>query len=121
MELPVSEQTTISFANLKLPEEGVAVVFAESGPKLSPVAKDLDKASKGLLTRAAEISGFKGKRESSVDLLAPSGLKFSRLVVLGLGNPADYGTEDWLNLGGLIRGQLTGKEGQTAHVVVEGV
>src|SRR3974377_450330 len=110
----------ISFANLSLPQEGVAVVLAEEGPKLTPAAKDLDEASKGLLSRAANISGFKGKKDSSIDLLAPAGLKFSRLVLMGVGKTADYNAEDWLNLGGTVRGLLTGKEGPTAHIVLDG-
>ena len=57
----MNDQTTISFANLSLPQEGVAVVLAEEGPKLAPAAKELDKASKGLLSRAATISGFQGQ------------------------------------------------------------
>jgi leucyl aminopeptidase len=118
--LPVSDHTTISFANLSLPQEGVAVVLAEEGPKLAPAAKDLDKASKGLLSRAASISGFKGKKDTTIDLLAPAGLKFSRLVLMGTGKTADYTSEDWLNLGGTVRGFLTGKEGPTAHVVLDG-
>jgi leucyl aminopeptidase len=117
----VSEQTTISFANLKLPEEGVLVLFSGEGPKLTPTAKDLDKRSKGLLSRAAGISGFEGAKETSVDLLAPSGLKLSRLVLVGMGKTASYGAEDWLNLGGIVRGLLSGKEGAVAHVVLEGV
>jgi leucyl aminopeptidase len=116
----VSEQATISFANLKLPEEGVGVVFAEEGPKLSQAAKDLDKQSKGLLSRAAEISGFKGKKDSAVDLLAPAGLNFSRLILVGTGKPTGYGSEDWLNLGGVVRGMLSGREGTSAHIVIEG-
>ena len=116
----MSDETTISFANLSLPPEGVAVVLAEDGPKLSSAAKDLDKESKGLLSRAANISGFKGKKESTVDLLAPAGLKFSRLVLMGAGKTADYSAEDWLNLGGTVRGMLTGKEGPTAHIVLDG-
>ena len=116
----MSDQTTISFANLKLPEEGVAVVLAEEGPKLTPAAKDLDKRSKGLLTRAAEIAGFKGKKESSVDLLAPAGFKFSRLVLAGVGKAGDYKAEDWLNLGGTVRGMLSGREAPVAHIVIDG-
>ena len=116
----MSDETAISFANLSLPQEGVAVVLAEEGPKLSPAARDLDKESKGLLSRAANISGFKGKKESIVDLLAPAGLKFSRLVLMGAGKTADYSAEDWLNLGGTVRGLLTGKEGATAHIVLDG-
>ena len=115
----MSDQTTISFANLILPQEGVAVVLAEDGPKLTPAAKSLDKAAKGLLSRAATISGFKGKKDSTVDLLAPAGLKFARLVLLGVGKTADYSAEDWLNLGGSVRGLLSGKEGPTAHIVLE--
>jgi leucyl aminopeptidase len=117
----VTDQAAISFANLNVPEEGAVAVVAEEGPKLSPVAKDLDKTSKGLVSRGVEISGFKGKKETTVDLLAPSGLNFSRLVVVGAGKTAEYGSEDWLNLGGAVRGLLTGKEGPTAHIVIEGV
>jgi leucyl aminopeptidase len=117
----VSDQTAISFADLGPPQEAVAVVLAEEGPKLAPAAKDLDKSSKGLLTRAGQVSGFKGKKATSVDLLMPAGLKLARLVLLGIGKTADYGPEDWLNLGGTIRGVLSGKEGPTAHVFVEAV
>jgi len=116
----VTDQAAISFANLNVPEEGIVAVVAEEGPKLPPVAKDLDKTSKGLVSRGVEISGFKGKKETTVDLLAPSGLNFSRLVVVGAGKTAEYGSEDWLNLGGAVRGLLTGKEGPTAHIVIEG-
>ncbi len=116
----MTDQAAISFANLNVPEEGVIAVVAEEGPKLPPVAKDLDKTSKGLVSRGVEISGFKGKKETTVDLLAPSGLNVSRLVVVGAGKTAEYGSEDWLNLGGAVRGLLTGKEGPTAHIVVEG-
>ena len=115
----MSEQTVISFADLGPAQEGVAVVLAEEGPKLAATAKDLDKTAKGLLSRATQVAGFKGKKETSVDLLVPAGLKLARLVLLGIGKGADYKPEDWLNLGGIIRGLLSGKEGPTAHVFIE--
>jgi leucyl aminopeptidase len=117
----VSELTAIAFADLAPPTEGVAVVLAEEGPKLAPAAKDLDKTAKGLLARAAQVSGFKGKKDSSVDLLLPAGLKLARLVLLGAGKTADYRAEDWLNLGGVVRGVVSGKEGPTAHIYVEAI
>ncbi len=116
----MSDQTTISFTSLGTAAEGVAVVFAGEGAKLAPAAKDFDKHSKGLLSRAARIVGFKGKKGASVDLLAPAGLKLSRLVLVGTDKTAKWGLEDWLNLGGTVRGLLTGKEGPVAHVFVEG-
>jgi leucyl aminopeptidase len=115
----VSEQTAISFADVTPLDEGVVVVLAEEGPKLAPTAKTLDKAANGLLARAAEVSGFKGKKDSFVDLIVPAGLALDRLVLFGMGKASEYRAEDWLNLGGRIRGLLTGKEGATAHVFVE--
>ena len=117
----MSDQPAISFASARGPGEGVVVVLAEDGPKLTPMAQDFDKKSKGLLTKAGEISGFKGKKDSYVNLLMPTGLNLSRLVVAGIGKPAEFGPEDWLNLGGCLRGVLAGKEGQTAHVFIETV
>jgi leucyl aminopeptidase len=40
-------------------------------------------------------------------------------VLAGLDKTGAYGAEDWLNLGGSIRGLLTGKEGPAAHVFLE--
>ncbi len=119
MEPIVTDQTTLSFASKSTPADGVAVVFAEEGPKLSASAEDLDKKSKGLLTRAIGITGFKGKKEQTVDLIAPQGLKFARVVVLGLDKPGSYEPEDWVSLGGTVRGLLTGKEAPAAHIYLE--
>ena len=115
----MSDQTALSFANKTAPADGVAVVFAEEGPKLSAAAQDLDKKSKGLLSRAVAITGFKGKKEQTVDLVAPQGLKFARAVLVGLDKTSSYGAEDWLNLGGAVRGLLSGKEAPAAHIYLE--
>jgi leucyl aminopeptidase len=120
MEFVVSDQTALSFASKTAPADGVVVVFAEEGPKLTPTAQDLDKKSKGLLSRAAEIIGFKGKKEQTVDLLAPQGLKFARLVLVGVDKTSAYSPEDWLNLGGAVRGMLSGKEAPAAHIFLPG-
>lgn len=115
----MSDQTALSFASKTVPAEGTVVVFAEEGRKLTPTAQDLDKQSKGLLSRAADVTDFKGKKEQSVDLIAPQGFKFARLVLVGMEKPSAYGPEDWLNLGGVVRGLLTGKEAPTAHIFLE--
>ncbi len=115
----MSDQTALSFATRSAPADGVAVVFAGEGPKLTQAAQDLDKKSKGLLAKAAEITGFKGKKDQLVDLIAPQGLKFARVVLAGIDKTASFGQEDWLNLGGSVRGLLTGKEAPTAHVFLE--
>ncbi len=115
----MTDQTALSFASKTAAGDGVAVVFAEEGPKLTPAAQDLDKETKGLLSKAAQITAFKGKKGATVDVLAPQGVKYSRIVMMGLGKPASFSHEDWLNLGGTVRGQLTGREGGSAHVYLE--
>ncbi|MCJ7597685.1 MAG: leucyl aminopeptidase [Methyloceanibacter sp.] len=115
----MSDQAAISFAPLDPPTDGVVAVFAEEGPKLSPFGKTIDKTSKGLLSRASEISGFKGKKDSVVDLISPSGLKFARLVLVGMDKPANYREEDWLNLGGSVRALFTGREGDSVHIILD--
>jgi leucyl aminopeptidase len=115
----VSDPIALSFAGKTAPADGVAVLFAEEGRKLTPAAQDLDKKTKGLLSRAAEIAGFKGKKDQTVDILAPQGLKFARLVLVGLEQPSTYGAEDWLNLGGTVRGLLSGREAPSAHIFLE--
>ena len=119
MEFVVRDQTALTFASKTAPADGVVVVFAEESPKLTPTAQALDKKSKSLLSRAADITGFKGKKEQTVDLLAPQGLKFARLVLVGTDKTSAYSLEDWLNLGGAVRGMLSGKEAPVAHIFVE--
>lgn len=120
MEFTLTNPTTLSFASPSAAAaDGTAVVFAEEGPKLSPTAQALDKKTKGLLRAAAKVSAFKGKKGTSVDVLAPQGVKFARIVLVGLGKPKDFANDDWVNLGGTVRGKLTGQEGDTAHVYLE--
>ena len=119
MEPSVTDQTALSFASKTTPADGVAVVLVEEGPRLSAAAEDLDKKSKGLLTKAIGITRFKGKKEQTVDLIAPQGLKFARVVVVGLDKPGSYEPEDWVSLGGTVRGLLSGKEAPAAHIYLE--
>ena len=116
----MTNPTTLTFASpTAAAADGIAVVFAEEGNRFSPAAQHLDKKTKGLLRAAAKIAGFKGKRGASVDVLAPQGVKFARILLVGLGKPKDFKNDDWVNLGGAVCGKLSGREGDTAHVYLE--
>ncbi len=115
----MTNSTTLSFASPSAAADGTAVVFAEEGNRFSPAAQNLDKKTKGVLRDAAKIAGFKGKKGASVDVLAPQGVKFARILLVGLGKPKDFANDDWINLGGAVRGKITGREGDTAHVYLE--
>jgi leucyl aminopeptidase len=115
----VSDQTAVSFAPKTAPADGTIVVFAEDGGKLTPLAHEIDAKTRGLVSRAAGLTGFKGKKEQTVDILAPQNVKFARIVVVGLDKSGGYSAEDWLNLGGTVRGFLSGKEAPSAHIFLE--
>jgi leucyl aminopeptidase len=79
----------ISFSNPAAITSGVVVVGVNEGNKLSSSAAGIDKASGGSLMRAIKASTFKGKKGQMLELLAPSGVDYSRILLVGLGNVDD--------------------------------
>ncbi len=71
-----------------------------------------------LVARAAEADGFTGKSGSSLDIIAPSGLKAARLVVIGCGKASDLKAKDFLKLGGIAAGKVPAAAKQ-ATIVAE--
>ncbi|RIA56487.1 leucyl aminopeptidase [Dichotomicrobium thermohalophilum] len=97
----------IAFASLDAEPSGTVIVTAGDNARLSPTAAKLDNASAGVLTRAAGISKFKGKNKTAVNLLAPAGLDaIERLVVVGTEGISDDPSQEWIDLGGFIRGKI---------------
>src|SRR6185295_16370572 len=93
--------------------EGAWVVGAVEGATLLPGAQAADKASGGALTRALKYSRFTGKSGQMLEVLAPAGLKASRLLLVGLGK-ADAADEKGLEtLGAQIVARLY-TSGETA-------
>ncbi len=74
------------------------MVGALEGGSLLPRRGGADKASGGALTRALKFSRFTGKPGQMLEVLAPAGLKASRMLLVGLGKPAaldEKGLETW--------------------------
>ena len=115
----MSKPTAFSFAPLSPVKQGVAVLLVEEGPVLSPAGKALDEASDGVITRAAKQRGFKGKKKTALDILVPGKLGLSRLLAIGAGTLKVYDENDWLELGGAIRGRLSGRDGSKVTLVLE--
>jgi len=76
----------ISFAapTAKSPS-GSWVVGALEGAELQPAAIRADKASGGAVSRGLKVSRFTGKPGQILEVLAPSGLAASRILLVGLG------------------------------------
>jgi leucyl aminopeptidase len=91
------------------PAADVLIVIAGEDLALSQETRKLLGASAETLTRAAAAARFKGKTSSSMELLAPAGLPFGRLVVVG-GTPAAKSPPgappiDFTSLGGYAMGK----------------
>jgi leucyl aminopeptidase len=59
-----------------------------------------------LVRRAAAADRFTGKSGSSLDIVAPSGLDVSRLVVIGVGKDSEPKPRDLIKLGGIAMGKV---------------
>ena len=109
----------VTFAAVTLPKSGAVAVPVQEGRKLLPTAAKLDKQTGGALTRAMNASRFKGDAREVLEILAPSGLENSRILLYGLGDLKKLTERDLQSLGGSLVGRLNGAGEKTAAVVVE--
>src|SRR5438128_310429 len=89
----------ISFANVAVPARGAVVVaVAESkqgrsggkraGLFLAGAALAVDKRTRSALSRAIAAASFTGRRDKTLQVIAPGDGCFSRVVLVGVGDVA---------------------------------
>jgi leucyl aminopeptidase len=94
----------VSFASLSTSGSGALVVGALEGGAFTQTAAAADKASGGALTRAKGFSRFTGKTGQVLEVLAPTGMKASRILLVGLG--AKFGGRAAERMAAIIVGRL---------------
>ncbi|WP_454915400.1 leucyl aminopeptidase [Xanthobacter sediminis] len=114
----MSEPLTLSFAKLATAPKGVVIVLTDETLAFGSATQKLLKGADAALTRAFDAERFKGKAFAAVDLLAPSGLDASRLIVLSVGKAGELKATDFLRLGGVIAGRIPASA-REASVLVE--
>ncbi|MGQ0533799.1 MAG: leucyl aminopeptidase [Caulobacteraceae bacterium] len=65
----------------------VVAVMAGEGGELLAAGKSLDSASGGRIAKAMKAANFKGTPGQVTDILAPDGVDFARVLVVGVGKP----------------------------------
>jgi leucyl aminopeptidase len=110
----------IAFAPAALPDKGTVVVLAPAGA-LGPAAADLDRRTGGVVSRAIELAGAKLKRGHAIELLCPTGVGLSRLVVLGVGTPGEASRLDLEVLGGSLATKLKALGVTEASVAIDAI
>ncbi|MDE5441828.1 leucyl aminopeptidase [Bradyrhizobium sp. CSA207] len=102
----MSDAIKVGFAPLSAAPRGIMVVFCDDNLKVGPAtAKALGGANE-LVKRAATAAAFKGKSGAVLDILAPEGVKATRLIVIGAGKAANLKANDFLKFGGVAAGKL---------------
>jgi leucyl aminopeptidase len=106
----------VGFVPFSSAPRGILVVFCDDTLKFGSVTGKALGAAAGMIKRAAAANQFKGKNASTLDFLAPEGIKASRLIVVGTGKVSDLKDNDFLKLGGAAAGKL--RPGSEAVTVI---
>ena len=110
----------ISFVEPALPKSGTLVVGVAEDRVLTPAAAALDGDHDGLVQRAIAASRFTGKRDQTLAILAPASLGIARILLLGIGKPADLETTHLEGFGGAVVAALNGAGESEAAIDVAG-
>jgi leucyl aminopeptidase len=102
----MAEAPRLGFEAFSAAAKGVLILFCEEGLKLGPAARKILAPAGDLLRRAAAADRFTGKSGSALDIVAPSALAATRLIVLGVGKANKFKAKDFLKLGGLAMGRV---------------
>ncbi len=111
----------IRFSKLELPKDGSLVVFALKGGDLLASAQAVDKALDGAVARAVAASRFKGGGGDALVLPSPGEGRWERVVLLGLGKPADFDALAAQNAGGRAATALNGAGAKSAALLLDPV
>src|ERR1700735_2627584 len=114
----MTDAVQVGFVSFSGAPNEVLVVFCDDGLEFGPATRKTLGAAADLIKQAAETNQFKGKNGSTLDILAPQGLKAKRLIVVGAGKLAELKEKDFLKLGGTVAGKLRAGT-KTVTVVAE--
>jgi leucyl aminopeptidase len=112
----MSDAVKVGFVPFSTASRGILVVFCDDALKFGAATRKTLGSAASLVGRAAATNRFKGKNGSTLDILAPEGLKASRLIVVGAGKLSAIKDNDFLKLGGVIAGKL--RAGNDAVTIV---
>ncbi|WP_370320625.1 leucyl aminopeptidase [Oricola sp.] len=110
---------TISFSKISAPKKGTAVILVAKSGKVPAIAAEIDPS--GNIARAMDVSKFKGKAKSVVDIVAPAGASVDRILVIGVGDGDSVKEGDWAALGGIVRAKTASDKNLAVILDCDGV
>jgi leucyl aminopeptidase len=112
----MSDAVKVGFVPFSTAPRGTLVVFCDDTLKFGAATRKTLGAAANLVRQVADTNRFKGKSGSVLDILAPQGLKVSRLIVVGAGKLSAIKDNDFLKLGGAAAGKL--RAGDDAATII---
>ena len=101
---------SLEFARFAPPARGVLIVFTDESLRLGEATRRYSGRPRAPGARSRPAERFTGKSGSVLDLIAPAGLKASRLVFIGIGKK-ELKSLDFAKLGGIAMGKIGGRPG----------
>jgi leucyl aminopeptidase len=108
-----------TFTAISAPARGALVFGAIDGGKLTATGAETDRKVGGALKRAIKASRFSGKKGQLLSVLQPKGVNADRIVLVGLGKPADLTALAMREIGGKLVADLLSTGDQTASIVID--
>ena len=111
----------ITFSAAALPKNGVIIVPLFEDGKKPAAFTALDDKTDGALTRAAKDAEFKARKGKTLEIVAPSGVSNSRIILIGGGASKDFDALAAEAVGGAGLGQALATRDKTAVFALEGL
>ncbi len=110
----------VSFSKAALPASGAVIIpcFADGAP--SAAYKQIDKATRGAMAKAAKAAGFAGKSGQTLDLAGLYGHETRRVVLVGAGKSAAFDALAAERVGGDGAGQVLRTKEKSAVFALDG-
>lgn len=109
----------ISFSPINLPKTGVIVLLARQSAVLGETGQAADKALDGALSRLFKIGRFRGEKGQFTELAAPGLGRATRVLVAGVGKPAEMTLSSLEALGGRVIARLLASGEKSISIVVD--
>ncbi|SVD93232.1 uncharacterized protein METZ01_LOCUS446086, partial [marine metagenome] len=111
----------ITFAKPSYPSAGALVTLAAEESGLTTTGTKLDRKTRGALTRAMKTEKFTGKSGQFLAILAPTGLRADRVILVGVGKGKAFDSVSAEKLGGLVTGKLKSLGASNAALAIEAI
>ena len=109
----------ISFSLPSLPSQNALIVTVADKQRLGEHGTKLDRKLGGVIRRAMAGSSFTGAKDQSLTILAPAKSRLTRLVLVGIGDPAKVDGAVMDGVGGAALAALCNKDTQAVLLVDE--